>query len=149
MRRIFRRENILAFVPLLFSFYIYFIKNDNPRWAMTFQGISDSFESAIGFCSIWWVIFVASYILHLQLREKNIASMMRWLHIIFSIICVALFYWLFFEKTGIIPGWHTTVEPFNLHVGNIEIPILTFMLISCAAIQIFFILFFIYIKKKG
>ena len=42
--KVFRRENILALVPLLFSFYIYFIKNDAPRWALTFQGVSESKE---------------------------------------------------------------------------------------------------------
>jgi len=147
--KVFRRENILALVPLLFSFYIYFIKNDAPRWALTFQGVSESFESAIGFCSIWWIVFVVPYILHLQLRKKNIVGMMRWLHIILSVIFVAIFYWLFFEKVGIIPGWHTTIEPFNLHFGNTTISVLNFMLVSGFIVQLSFIFFFALMKKKS
>lgn len=144
-----RRENILILVPFLFCQYIYFFKNDNPYWVLTFQGISESIESALGFCFIWWVIFLGSYILHYQLRQKNIAGLMRWLHIIFSMIFVAVYYWLFFEKAGIIPGWHTTITPFNFHFGNIEVSVLNFMLISGLLCQVFFVVFFLYKKNKS
>jgi hypothetical protein len=147
--KVFARENILIVTPFLFSIYIYFIKNDNPRWVITFQGISESLESAFGFCVIWWVIFLMPYFLHLKLRWKNIAGVMRWLHILVSVIFVAVFYWLFFEKTGIIPGWHITITPFEFHIGNIKLPIFNFMIIVCTIVQVFFIFLFQHINMKS
>jgi hypothetical protein len=147
--KVFARENILIVIPFLFSIYIYFIKNDNPRWVITFQGISESLESAFGFSVIWWVIFLAPYFLHLKLRWKNTAGAMRWLHIILSVIFVAIFYWLFFEKIGIIPGWHTTITPFEFHFGNIRLPVFNLMVIVCTFIQVFFIFSFLHMSKKN
>jgi hypothetical protein len=143
------RENILILIPLLFAIYIYFIKNDNPRWVITFQGISESLESVFGFCIIWWIIFLMPYFLHLKLRWKNIAGTMRWLHIILSVMFVVIFYWLFFEKIGIIPGWHTTIEPFEFHFGNIRLPVFNLMVIVCTIIQVFFIFLFLHMSKKN
>lgn len=142
-KNLYTRENILVVIPFLFCLYIYFFKNDNPQWVLTFQGVSESLESALGFCFIWWVIFLGTYFLHVALRRKNIASLSRWIHIILSISFVFIFYWLFFEKVGIIPGWHTTVIPFNFEFGNVKIPVFTFMVIAGTIVQLFFIFYFL------
>jgi hypothetical protein len=139
--KVFARENILIVIPFLFYIYIYFIKNDNPRWVITFQGISESLESAFGFFVIWWLIFLMPYFLHLKLRWKKTAGVMRWLHIILSVIFVAIFYWLFFEKTGITPGWHTTITPFEFRFANSKISVFSFTLIACVCVLSFYLYF--------
>jgi hypothetical protein len=148
MKLLLKRENILPLVPFLFSLHIYFFKNDNPRWALTFQGISDSLESAAGFCWIWWTVLAVPFALHIQLSKKKRLNTVRWLHIILSAMSVAVFYWLFFEKIAVVPGWHTEVKPFYIRLGGYKISVVYFTLIAVAFAQIFFSLLFFYKNRE-
>ncbi len=132
----------------MFSLHIYFFKNDNPHWALTFQGISDSLESAVGFCWIWWTVLAVPFVLHIQLSKKKRLNVVRWLHIILSAIFVAFFYWLHFEKTAVVPGWHTEIKPFDIQFGSFKMPVINFTLIAVAFTQIFFSLLFFYKNRE-